>query len=441
GATPVGFVKGGSGLLTLNNTNSYTGVTKVNGGTLKFNQIAALYNGTTASWTPANLTVNSGATVVFNVGGTGEFNAGHVTTLLTNLSTVADNGLKAGSSIGFDTGSAPGGFVIADVIKDSTGAGGGAVGFTKMGGNTLTLSGANTYSGGTIVRGGTLQASGSGTFGTATNALTINAGAAVDLNGTNQSVGALNGGGTVINDLAGTSTLTISNELAGGNFSGTIADGIGTVAVVKTGDGFQTLSGASTYTGTTTINAGTLKVGSSTFAGTGGALGINSAVILGTQGAATLDLANFSTDIGSLSGGASIATRVLLGSAILTIGGDNTNPAPFAGVITGSGGVVKTGTGTQVFSNISNYSGGTIVDGGRLQINVGSGSGSLAGNGPITVNTGATLASGAVDGLGFNNFDTNNGLTINEGGTLVVLEGGRLSMDRSFVSIGGTITS
>ncbi len=441
GATAVGFAKAGSGLLSLDTTNTYTGATTINGGTLKFNRASALYNGTVASWTPANITVNSGGTVAFNVGGAGEFTNANVTTLLTTLTTVANNGLRADSSIGFDTGSAASGFTIADTIKDSTGVGGGAVGVTKMGGNTLVLSGANTYSGGTLVSGGTLQASGSGTFGKATNAMTVSGGATVDLNGTNQSVGGLNGSGTISNSVSGVRTLTINNELAGGAFGGVIGGGAGTLAVTKTGDALQVLSGASTYTGATTVNAGTLRAGVASIANTSGAFGINSAVVLGAIGASTLDLANFDTQIGSLSGGGSTASRVLLGTGTLTVGADNTSPAAFAGGISGAGGLIKIGTGTQVLSNVSNFGGGTTVNGGTLQLSVSSGSGALAGNGPIIVNSGATLASGAVDGLGFNNFDTNNGITINQGGTLLTLEGGRLSMDRPLNVIGGTIAS
>lgn len=442
GATAIGFVKAGAGLLSMDATNTYTGATKINAGILKFNRVASLYNGNVASWTPANITVNSGGTVAFNVGGAGEFSAGNVTTLLTNLSTVADNGLKADTSIGFDTSNlvAGGAFTIADTLKDSTGTGGGSIGITKLGANTLVLSAANTYTGGTRVLGGTLQVSGTGTLGTATNALTIAADATVDLNGTSQSVGALNGNGAVVNNLSTASTLTINNELTGGNFAGTINNGVGAVALVKTGDGIQILSGANTYTGTTTINSGTLKAGASTATNTSGSLGVNSAIVLGVNGAAVLDIAGFDTQVGSLAGGGSNSSRILIGGATLTTGADNSSTT-FAGVITGSGALVKIGTGTQNLSNSSNHTGGTTVNAGTLQLSYGSDVGTLAGDGPIVVNSGATLAGGAVDALGHDKHTVNNTLTLNEGATLTTLAGGRLSMDRDLFSIGGTITS
>ena len=71
-------------------------------------------------------------------------------TLLGNLSTgLNNNGLVAGSAIGFDTTNGNGAY--AGTIGDSTGTGGGAVGLVKLGANTLSLTGANTYSGGTTI--------------------------------------------------------------------------------------------------------------------------------------------------------------------------------------------------------------------------------------------------------------------------------------------------
>jgi autotransporter-associated beta strand protein len=191
-----GIAKSGAGTLTLSGANNYTGVTNVNVGSLKLAKNSALYNGSTGSWTAANVKIASGATLALNVGGTGEFNSSHVTTLLTNLggaNGTSSAGFAAGSFIAFDTTNAPqGNFTVADSISDSTGTGGGALGVTKLGSGTLTLSSTNTYTGATNVNGGQLVVNGN----ISTSNVTVASGASIGGSGT---VGALtvNAGGTV----------------------------------------------------------------------------------------------------------------------------------------------------------------------------------------------------------------------------------------------------
>jgi autotransporter-associated beta strand protein len=164
GTHKTSVVKGGTGAWILSGTNTNTGTTTVNAGTLQLAKQVSLYNNTTASWTAANINVKSGGTLAFNVGGTGEFTTGDFTTLLTNLaaSSSATNGMNAGSNFGFDTTNASGGtFTIANVIANSTGTSGGARGLTKLGTGTLILNNTNTYTGATTVSTGTLVVNGS----------------------------------------------------------------------------------------------------------------------------------------------------------------------------------------------------------------------------------------------------------------------------------------
>jgi autotransporter-associated beta strand protein len=155
--------KTGIGTWVLTGNNTYTGTTTISEGTLQFAKAGALYTGNNTRWTAANIIVANGGTLALNVGGGSEFTTGNVTTLLTNLGglggVVSNNGLQAGSKIAFDT--TGGNFTVGNNIADSTGTGGGAIGLTKRGSNTLTLTGANTYTGSTLVTSGTLLVNGS----------------------------------------------------------------------------------------------------------------------------------------------------------------------------------------------------------------------------------------------------------------------------------------
>ena len=185
------LTKAGAGTLTLSGANTYTGPTTVSAGMLLLDKQVSLYNGNTADWTAANLSVASGATLAFKVGGPGEFTAGNVTTLLGNLTTgINNNGLQAGANIGFDTTNAAGGtFTIADIISNSVGTGSGSLGVAKLGANTLVLSGVNSYTGQTTINGGTLDVTGS----LDATALSVNGGATLSGTGT---IGT-SGGGSV----------------------------------------------------------------------------------------------------------------------------------------------------------------------------------------------------------------------------------------------------
>jgi YVTN family beta-propeller protein/autotransporter-associated beta strand protein len=178
---------------------------------------------------------------------------------------------------------------------------------------------------------------------------------------------------------------TIDTNGNNATLSGTIS---GPGSLTKTGLGILTLSGSSTYTGATNVNAGTLQ------AGAVNALSPFSAFTIASG--ATLGLSGFNQTIGSLAG----AGSVTLGAATLTSGNDNTSTT-FSGTMSGTGGLTKIGIGALTLSGVSGYSGATAVNAGTVIVN-----GSIA-NSPVTVNSGATLS-----GTG-----TVGGLTINSGGT------------------------
>ncbi len=128
----------------------------------------------------------------------------------------------------------------------------------------------------------------------------------------------------------------------------------GTGGFTKQGSGTQTFSGANTYGGTTSVNAGTLQ------AGAVNAFSASSAHVIALNAFLALD--NFNQTVASLAG----AGDVTLGSATLTAGANNTSTL-FSGAMSGTGGFIKQGSGIQTFSGVNTYGGTTNVDAGTLQ--------------------------------------------------------------------------
>ena len=114
--------------------------------------------------------------------------------------------------------------------------------------------------------------------------LTVASGATFEMNNTSVIVDELSGAGTINKGTWDTAvTLTIGVNDGSGNFNGAITQPVGTpLALVKEGSGTQTLSGSNTYTGVTTVSAGTLLVngtlGASSVTVNGGAFGGNGTV-------------------------------------------------------------------------------------------------------------------------------------------------------------------
>jgi fibronectin-binding autotransporter adhesin len=406
---------GGAGAVTL---RSGAGTLILNGGTNADN-----YSGAT--------TINTGATL--QAGGNGTFSANSDVTANTG-GTLDLNGFSqeigALNGAGLVTSSAAGNFNVGFGNTNASGSfsgviqnGSATLGVVKRGSGTETLTGTNTYSGDTTVAGGTLKIGSAGALGN-NNGVTILGGGTLDLNGFSLSLPSLVGGGTLTNSSTTNVTATLSG--AGSDFSGVIQDGSAQTTVTVTAT-TQSLSGANTYTGITTINSGkVLNIGSAgttgtlgtgavtdngrlTFARTdaitvannisgGGAVSTNSGTVTltgsntytgatsvgtgstlkaGSAGAisttsaftvnGTLDVAGRDVSLVSLAGAGTITDSVAAGNN-LTITGSSTTT--FSGNIqngTGSLGITLAGTGTLQLSGNNTGSGATIVTSGTLQ--------------------------------------------------------------------------
>ncbi len=203
---------------------------------------------------------------------------------------------------------------------------------------TVTLSGVNTYTGGTVIEAPhTLQVSVAGTLGSPTGALSFSNAVGrgygtFNLNGTNVSVGNLNGaGGTILNNKSGLpGILTIGNGGgSGGVFQGTIRDGSGGIALVKTGTGTIALAATNTWTGGTTISEGVLQLGDGATR--------NGSLVGDITNNATLVIANPQAQI-------------------------------FANVVRGSGALIKSAAGRLMLTGSNTYAGETIISSGTLAL-------------------------------------------------------------------------
>ena len=143
------------------------------------------------------------------------------------------------------------GLTIAGVITDNVNGSMTALGqLVKVGSGTLTLSGANTYGGGTVINAGTLQVANDGNLGAASGGLTL-AGGTLAATGTFTSTRpvTLTSGATSGIDVAANQTLTLSGSISGSG------------GLVKTDSGKLVITGADTSTGLIEIAAGTLSTG------------------------------------------------------------------------------------------------------------------------------------------------------------------------------------
>ncbi|MFC5374764.1 autotransporter domain-containing protein [Brevundimonas faecalis] len=234
-------------------------------------------------------------------------------------------------------------------------------------------------------------------------------GGMLKLNGFSTTIGRIDslnaGAGIITNDGATDAVLAVNTSAGASHFSGTLQNGAGAGKLGLTlTAGDLTLSGTNTYTGGTRIDGGNLRAGSAT-----GLVSNTDYVVNG----GTLDLGGFDLIMSSLSG---TGGTVALGTEGLTVQ-QNVNTS-FAGVFTGTGDFIKSGTGTLTLTGVSSaFVGHTQVGGGMLAVN-----GVLGGDVSARIG-GALTGSGRITG------DAN----LTGGGALVGSTGQTLRVDGNLV--------
>ncbi|MFU8892450.1 MAG: beta strand repeat-containing protein [Luteolibacter sp.] len=449
-----GMVLTGSALIGFSGTNTYDGGTQVQEGGAFFNSLASM---------PATgaVTLADGTSLVVSVGGAGQWTTGTsgngtIGGLLAGL------GGQAGSTVDYGNGNVTLGLNVgsgtqtyAGDIANITGTSSTAIGIYSDGGaGIMTLSGNNSYTGGTTINtGGTLGVGSANAIGT--GALTFLGGTLQSSDSTARTIansivlgGNVGIGGT--GDIAFTNTGTVT---LGANRTFTVGSGItasfdqiftGGNAITKTGLGDMVLTGANSFTGNVTVQQGNLIAGGDvpSVNNVNGAFGrANSTINVG--------VANNNNDAGVLAGGAYTIGRnfqVLsqnntdTGTRTITFGGNSAHASTFSGnIILGTtnqatkginltaaaggsvtfSGVISNPTGQDaaeqtaaaagtavtvnaaggrvILTNANTYTGATLVSAGTLLVNNTNGSGT--GSGTVTVASGATLGgSGTVAG-------------------------------------------
>lgn len=426
----------GSGVTTFSNTGStYTGQLTVQSGTLKID---------TANNSSNNGELgNSSASVILGGSGT-------TGTLEYSGSTASSSKkftMAAGGTGTFQIDTSGQTLTLSGVI-DGSGA------LSKNGAGNLTLSGTNSYAGGTTIGAGTVSlsnASGLGSGGLAMSGGTLN----IFVGGTTSIANLSGTGGTIqVNGNSNTGILSVGSDNTSTSFSGILTENGNPqthLSLIKVGTGTLSLAGTNTYTGTTTVgssngaNAGTLQL-------SGSGLISNAAT---TVFGGTLDLNGTTQTITAttaltLGGGASAsAATVTIGSGELKLGGNVTYDAmnnPNGATISSTTGklsllgnrtlavgdssaaaddltisamiqdgdatarsLTKSGAGTLALTGNNTYSGGTALSAGTIAI----ANNNALGSATLTVTGAATVQSDSASSFSL----SNNVVLANAGGT------------------------
>jgi len=361
------------------------GFTKSGNGTLRVTNNATASGGSALG----NIGVSAGILQIGNNGGFGSLGSGTIT-------------LSGSGS--FNVARASNSFNLDNTITGSTS---GAVNFNLNNSGTptafaVTLTKANTYSAATNLQPFSNTSVGMPTLkngidnavstSTAFAINTVSGATAVmtyDLNGFNQTIGSLASGtgvttaNGIVTNSGAAKTLTISNATGSTTYSGTIS---GAIALIKSGASTQVLSGTNSYTGNTSISAGTLSL------------------------------------TGSLTGGGAVATS---GTGILN--------QSAAGVISGTSTVTQGSSATSILAGSNNYSGLTNVNAGVLQVDHAGALGSNAAGTTVNGSDGSVNFVGTVLDL--------NGVAVGSGESLTLDSGTTAGYRSTLRTVGSTSNS
>ncbi len=389
-----GFAKDDNGTLTLSATSTYTGGTTVSAGTLVLGHATdTLANGQA-------VTVSGG---VLDLGA----NSDTVGALTLSGGSIAGSGTLTAASYSLQSGSASAGLA-------------GSVGVTKSSAGTVTLSGANTYTGTTLVNAGTLSITGGGLaggseirVGDATLTLSGSAGTVAVLN-SNINIGHGTGVSGALNVDAGTLSASgtagdLNLGVSGAASSTLVVDG-GSINLASAGAGRLIIGDTNVGAHTATLSSGTITVRALVFGGGGadffgsttvGTFNLDGgALVVGDEGQGGVwRYAGYGTYAMNYNGGTlrnSKATGTLIntskaithtlqaGGLTLDIsGGAATLNASFGG----TGGLTKVGANTLTLGGASTFSGNSSIAAGRVTV---TNQDAFGGSGTVTLNTAAT---------------------------------------------------